>query len=110
MSQQLLDQLPIWVVFLLFAVLTLACYEIGFRIGRWWQDREPGEQEGPTDMLVGSLLALVAFLLAVTMGMAADRFDTRRNNVLASANAISTAYLQASYLPEPDAESLRETL
>ena len=57
-------------------------YEAGFRLGRWWQDRTPGEQEGPTGMLVGSILALLAFLLAVTMGMAADRFDARRALVL----------------------------
>jgi len=35
-------------VFVLFAIITPACYQVGFRIGRWWQDREPGEQEGPT--------------------------------------------------------------
>ena len=99
----ILDPVPIAMVFVLFAIVTLACYEIGFRIGRWWQDRMPGEQEGPTDMLVGSLLALMAFMLAVTMGMAADRFDARRGNVLAEANAIGTAYLQADYLPEPQA-------
>jgi len=106
----MLDPIPIALVFVLYAIIMFACYEVGFRIGRWWQDREPGEQEGPTDMLVGSLLALIAFLLAVTMGMAGDRFDTRRNNVLASANAISVAYIQAGYLPEPQAEALRELL
>ena len=52
-------------------------------------------------MLVGSILALLAFLLAVTMGMAADRFDARRALVLAEANAIGTTYLRAGYLPEP---------
>ena len=78
MQTQLLDASPIPVVFVLFAIISLACYEVGFRVGRWWQDRMPGEQEGPTDMLVGSLLALMAFLLAVTMGMASDRFDARR--------------------------------
>jgi hypothetical protein len=70
----------------------------------------PGEQEGPTEMLVGSLLALMAFVLAITMGMAADRFDTRRNVVLAEANAIGQTYLQASYLPDPQAEQMRELL
>jgi hypothetical protein len=98
------------VAFVLYAVLMVVCYEVGFRIGRWWQDRLPGEQEGPTDRLVGSLLALIAFLLAVTMGMAADRFDTRRANVLASANAIGAAYLQDGYLTEPQAEALRQLL
>jgi hypothetical protein len=110
MTEQLLDPIPVVGVFVLFAIITLICYEVGFRVGRWWQDRMPGEQEGPTDMLVGSLLALMAFVLAITMGMAADRFDARRGFVLAEANAIGTTYLQASYLPDPQAEEMRELL
>ena len=88
----------------------MICYEVGFRIGRWYQERTPGEQEGPTGMLVGSILALLAFLLAVTMGMAADRFDARRANVLAEANDIGTTYLRAGYLPEPASSQIRELL
>jgi hypothetical protein len=110
MTAQLLDPAPLWLVLVLFAIVTLACYEIGFQVGRWWQDRMPGEQEGPTEMLVGSLLALMAFLLAVTMGMASDRFDARRGLVLAEANAINAAYLQADYLTDPEAEQLKELL
>ena len=110
MTTQLLDPVPVAGIFVLFAIVTLLCFEIGFRVGRWWQDRMPGEQEGPTDMLVGSILALMAFLLAITMGMAADRFDARRGLVLAEANAIGTAYLQASFLPDPQAEQMRELL
>jgi hypothetical protein len=110
MANQLLDPIPTVLVFVLFGIVTLACYEVGFRVGRWWQDRLPGEQEGPTEMLVGSILALMAFLLAVTMGMASDRFDARRGLVLAEANAIGTAYLQADYLPEADAGAMKELL
>jgi len=110
MTRQLLDPIPILGVFVLFAIVCLLCFEIGFRIGRWWQDRMPGEQEGPTDMLVGSLLALMAFVLAITMGMAADRFDARRGLVLAEANAIGKAYLQADYLPQAEADELKELL
>ena len=110
MSTQFLDSVSVGMVFVLFAIVSLAVYEVGFRLGRWWQDRLPGEQEGPTDMLVGSLLALMAFLLAITMGMASDRFDARRGLVLAEANAIGTAYLQADYLPEPAAEEMKELL
>src|SRR4051795_6540742 len=87
MTIGLMDQFPIWAVFVVFAVISLLAYEAGFHIGRWWQRREPGEQEGPTDMLVGSLLALMAFLLAVTMSMAADRFDARRGLRGAEAHA-----------------------
>jgi len=109
-ATQQFDALPIPVFFILFALISLACYEGGFRLGRWWQNREPGEQEGPTGVLVGSILALLAFLLAVTMGMASDRFDARRAIVLDEANAIGTTYLRAGYLPEPASSEIRELL
>ena len=109
-SQQLLDQLPVLGVFLLFAIIGLTAYEVGFRVGRWWQRRTPDEKEGPTGMLVGSILALMAFLLAVTMGMASDRFDARRSLVLAEANAIGTTFLRAGYLPEPASNTIRSLL
>jgi len=109
-STQLLDALPVGAVFFVFALVAIVCYESGFRLGRWWQDREPDEQEGPTGVLVGSILALLAFLLAVTMGMASDRFDTRRQIVLDEANAIGTTYLRAGYLPEAASAEIRELL
>jgi hypothetical protein len=110
MTTQPLDSIPIVVVIALFAVITLACYEVGYRVGRWWQARMPGEQEGPTGVLVGALLGLMAFLLAVTMGMAADRFDARRGLVLDEANAIGKAYLQADYLPPAAADDMKGLL
>ncbi len=61
-------------------------------------------------MLIGSLLGLLAFLLAITMGMAADRFDTRRGLVLAEATTINTTYLRAGYLPEPYETEIRNLL
>jgi hypothetical protein len=109
-TSQLLDSLPVGGVFVVFAIVSMLCYEGGFRIGRWWQERMPGEQEGPTGFIVGSILALLAFLLAVTMGMASDRFDARRAIVLQEANSIGTTYLRAGYLPEPASSQIRELL
>jgi hypothetical protein len=108
--QDLIDFLPIPGVFLAFALVALVLYELGFRFGRWWQERTPEDKEGPTSMLVGSILALMAFLLAITMGMAADRYDTRRGLVLTEANAIGTTYLRAGYLPEPASSASRELI
>jgi hypothetical protein len=108
--QQLLDPVPIPAVFLVFAIVALAAYEVGYRTGRWWQDRTPDEKEGPTGMIVGSILALMAFMLAVTMGMASDRFDQRRALVLQEANSIGTTYLRAGYLPEPASSTSRNLL
>ena len=108
--EQLLDPISIPGVFVLLVVILLAAYEIGFRVGRWWQIKTPEETTGPTDALVGSIIAFLAFLLAITMGMASDRFDTRRALVLDETNAIGTAYLRAGYLPAPYSEQSQQLL
>ncbi len=105
--QQFIDPLPIVCFFVAFTIVALIVSEVGFRLGRWWQERTPDQKEGPTTMIVGSLLALMAFLLAITMGMAADIFDARRGLVLAEANSVGTTYLRAGYLPEPASSQVR---
>src|SRR4026209_443824 len=105
-----LEDVPVLLIFAVFAVISFVAYEIGFQVGHWYQARTPGVQEGPTGVLVGSILALLAFLLAITMGMASDRFDTRRGLVLEEANAIGTTYLRAGYLPAPYGDESRKLL
>ena len=72
------------------------------------EDAKP--DEGPTGIIVGAILGLMAFLLAITMGMASERFDARRVLVLAETNAIGTAYLRAGYLDEPASTEMRELI
>jgi hypothetical protein len=108
--QQLIDSVPILGLFAAFVVFALIISEGGYRLGHWWQERTPDEKEGPTNMIVGSLLALLAFLLAITMGMASDRFDTRRGLMLAEANSVGTTYLRAGYLPEPSSSEIRDLI
>jgi len=108
--QHMLDSMPIVGVFVAFAIVALITSEGGFRLGRWSQERTPDEKEGPTAMIVGSLLALMGFMLAITMAMASDRFDTRRGLVLAEANSLGTTYLRAGYLPEPASSGIRDLL
>ena len=50
--------------------------------------------------MVGATLGLLAF----TFGMAASRFDTRKQLVLDEANAIGTTYLRTAMLPEKQDE------
>ncbi len=108
--QHLIDSLSIVGFFVAFVIVALITAEVGYRLGRWWQERTPEEKEGPTAMIVGSLLALMAFLLAITMGMASDRFNTRRGVVLAEANSVGTTYLRAGYLPEPASSEIKDLL
>ena len=110
MSQQPLDHIPLVLVVILCIGITLVFYEVGYRIGRWREQRATGEVSGPTGMIVGSILALMAFLLAIATGMAADRFDARRSLVLEEANSIGTTVLRAGYLPQPYSTQLTALL
>lgn len=50
--------------------------------------------------MVAATLGLLAFILAFTFGLAANRFDTRRQLLLDEANALGTTYLRAAMLTE----------
>jgi hypothetical protein len=103
--QQLIDVLPITAVFVVFVIFALLAAETGYRLGSWLQSRTPDEKEGPTIMIVGSMLALMAFLQATTMSMSSDRFDTRCMLASNEVIAVSSSYLRADYLPEPASRS-----
>ena len=109
-AQTLLDRIPSAGVFILVVVLNLVVFEVAFRVGRWRKQREPDQVEGASGVLVGSMLALLAFLLAVTMGMAADRFNIRSKLVTDEATTIGTAFLRAGYLSEPFRTDIRNLL
>lgn len=108
--QQLIDSPSIMGVFLGILITSFIVWEGGYHLGLWWQKRTPEEREGPTAMIVGSLLALMGFLLAVTMGMATERFDVRRAIILEEANSLGTTFLRAGYLPEPSSSEIRDLL
>jgi len=95
-----LDTLPLWGVFAATVLLVLLALEIGYRLGRYRHQASAREKEGPVGSMVGATLGLLAFLLAFTFGLAATRFDARRDVVLGEANAIGTTYLRAGLLPE----------
>ena len=95
-----LDLLPLWGLFLTIVVLVLAAIEGGYRLGSYRHRQAGREKEAPVGAMVGATLGLLAFMLAFTFGMAASRFDTRKQLVLDEANAIGTTYLRAAMLPE----------
>ena len=107
---------PLWVIELIIFGGMLAAALIG-RALRRRRDRALalGEKAGEADdgepgTIVSSVVGLLALLLAFTLAMAIDRFDTRRGNVLAEANAIGTTYLRAQLLEEPHRSRLSRLL
>ncbi len=95
-----LDVLPLWGIFLAVLLLVTAAIECGYRLGNYRHHQSGDEKEAPVGAMVGATLGLLAFMLAFTFGMAAERFDTRKRLVLDEANAIGTTYLRTAMLPE----------
>lgn len=107
----IIDQFPLWLVYFLTVGLFLFVAEIGFRIGKWRHYRDPASQKGPiTDAVVGSLLGLLAFLLAFTIGIVLNQHNERKEMVVAEANAIGVCYLRADFLNETDRDTTRDLL
>lgn len=96
----LLDHLPIWLFFILATLMVLLCIEAGFLIGRRVRRRQQVEKESMVSAISGSVLGLLAFILAFTFGFASNRFDSRRQLVLDEAAALQTAYQRADMLPD----------
>jgi hypothetical protein len=95
-----LDARPLWGLFLAILLLVLLSVEGGYRLGKYRRSRSEEEKEAPVGAMVGATLGLLAFMLAFTFGLAATRFDTRRQVLLDEANAIGTTYLRAGMLPD----------
>lgn len=95
-----LDALPLWGLFIAILILVLLSVESGYRLGRYRRSRSEEEKEVPVGAMVGATLGLLAFILAFTFGLAAERFDARRQVLLDEANAIGTTYLRAAMLPD----------
>jgi hypothetical protein len=60
--------------------------------------------------MVGSMLGLMGFLLAFTIGIVINQQNGRKEMVVTEANAVGTAYLRAGFLDEPDRTSTRDFL
>jgi hypothetical protein len=110
MSQGPLDFLPLWALFLATVAIVLLAIEAGFRLGeRRRRTRDP-EKDSSVGSMVGASLGLLAFLLGFTFGLAASRFEARRQVLLDEVNAIETTYLRAATLPEPARSEARDLL
>ena len=105
-----LDLLPIWGVFLATVAVVLLAIDGGFRLGQYQRRRSELEDRPPVAQMVAATLALLAFMLAFTFGLAASRFDVRRGLVIDEANAIGTTYLRAGLFPEPHRSDVRSLL
>lgn len=96
-----MQDLPLWLVFLLTTLLIVGAIELGYRAGRTTRRRSEDEKEAPVGAIVGSVLALLAFILAFAFGTVSDRYDMRKALVREQAASIRTAFYRSDFLPQP---------
>jgi len=99
---------------LLFFVGTIVLVMVSIEAGLWLgqaTDRHPElAQESTVSAIEGSVLALLAFILAFTFGIASNRLDARKELVRSEANAIRTVWYRSDFLPEPDRTEAKRLL
>lgn len=99
----LIVALATWSV-LAFSLLLFVAQFLAHEAGVWFGRRGAthGEvQPEKIGVVVGGMLGLLAFVLALTLSFANTRFTERRDGTLAEANAIGTAWLRAEAIGHP---------
>jgi len=96
------------IVSVLFVSLLVAI-EAGYRIGLNRESNLAESYKTQVNALQASLLGILALLIGFTFSLSLQRFDSRSEAVVDSANAIGTAHLRAKLLPSSirdDAQNL----
>ena len=110
MGPELLDSLSIISVYVGTVVFILIAFEIGYRIGKYARSYYQDKQDTVHGGIMGGVLTMTAFVLALTFSMAASRFEHRKQNLLEEVNAIHTAYLRADLLVQPQRTEVKRLL
>jgi hypothetical protein len=82
--------------------------ELGRRLGQRRQGKDEDGARAGLGAVEGAIFALMGLLVAFTFSGAATRFDTRRQLIVAEANAIGTAWLRLDLLPAGAQPELRD--
>lgn len=105
-----LDSIPIWILFTVTVLVVIISIDAGYKLGKIAHHWSEDEKESPVSGVAGAVLALVAFMLAFTFGIASNHFDSRKGLVREEANSIRTAYLRTEFLPESDRTEAKKLL
>ena len=92
-------------VVLFFSMLLISW--LGNRVRKLVDQRLPVSDEDGIKGLEGGMLGLLAFVLAITFGISANKYERNREVIIAEANAIGTAVLRADLYPDTIRQAFR---
>lgn len=110
-SFHLFEVLPLWAILIGIVLVVMLSAALGIFLARSRKKRQKiDDDEGPIGASVNATLGLLAFILAFTFGLTAQRFDTRKQLFLDEITAIETAATRADLIPEPHRTEVRELI
>src|SRR5215831_15796144 len=104
------DFIPISILLPASILIVMFSLETGYRLGCRSRRISKNEKESSVSAITGSVLGLLAFMLAFTFGIVSERFEARKALVREEANSIGTTYLRTDFLVEPDRTESRALL
>lgn len=110
MSNHVLDQISIELLFLLTVIFMLLMLEAGYRFGRRAQKSPAKAQTAQVRALMGATLGLLAFMLAFTFSNAQTHFENRIQLQIDESAVVKNAFMQADLAGEPIRTHARELL
>lgn len=96
----LLQSASTTVIAIILFILIIIFYIVGYRLHRKKINKRPQQSVEDLGAINGTLLGLLALLLAFSFGMSNSRFDTRRQLIIEEANAIGTVILRTDIYPD----------
>jgi hypothetical protein len=106
----LLQSTPTLTIAVIIFILIIIFYLLGYYLRRRANIKNPEKSKADLGALNGTLLGLLALLLAFTFGMSNSRFDTRRQLIVEEANDIGTVILRTDMYPDSVRQLLRVNL
>lgn len=101
---------PLWAVFCVTVAVSVAAAEIGEYFGKRARKRRDGPPPDDLGTLVGAMLGVLGFILAITFGSQITRFETYRQLELEEAMDIEATWLRADMLAPPQREQVKNLL
>jgi hypothetical protein len=93
-------QIPAWIIATSIFILILYSNWLGFNYRKRLSERKPEDIPENLGTLEGSLLGLMALMLAFSFGMGATKYESRRSLAIHEANAIGSAIMRLDMYPD----------
>lgn len=110
LSGNLFHSIPLLVVYFLTVLLVLGALAVGIAIGHRHRRYNKDVKDSSVGSAVAASLGLLAFLLAFTFNLTANRYNQRKALLLDEVNGIRTLYLRADFLQPAARERARALL